>query len=99
MIALRLRSTYNVVYSGSIAAGLQSSVFGAAVPAGSWFAFCQSAAMGGAALAAVEGTAAAGGVAVGAISALSGKKASTSWVAGADFVPSAELITFILTNA
>ena len=50
-----------MVYLGSIATSIQSSVFGSAVPAGSWFSFCLSAAMGGAALTAVKGTAAAGG--------------------------------------
>ncbi|KAG8902848.1 hypothetical protein FRB99_004010 [Tulasnella sp. 403] len=50
------------VAAGSIAAGLQSSMFGALIPAGSWFATCQAAAMGGIAVAApinvVAGTAA-----------------------------------------
>ncbi|KAG8893701.1 hypothetical protein FRB99_001793 [Tulasnella sp. 403] len=40
------------VAAGSIAAGVQSSMFGAMIPAGSWFAACQAAAMGGIAVAA-----------------------------------------------
>ncbi|KAG8902847.1 hypothetical protein FRB99_004009, partial [Tulasnella sp. 403] len=40
------------VHPGSIAAGLQSSIFGAFIPAGSWFSACQAAAMGGIAVAA-----------------------------------------------
>ncbi|KAG8893700.1 hypothetical protein FRB99_001792 [Tulasnella sp. 403] len=51
---------------GSIAAGLQSSIFGALIPTGSWFAACQAAAMGGVAVAApVELAAAAPAIATG----------------------------------
>lgn len=89
--------------AGSIAAGIQSSI--GLVQAGSLFAFCQSAAAGGAAIATVTaasagiaGTAAAAGniANLGALRALEGQSPSDSWNDGQNFVPHQDIVRFLI---
>ncbi|KAL5524814.1 hypothetical protein ACEPAF_9960 [Sanghuangporus sanghuang] len=79
--------------AGSVAAGIQSTVYGGAVGAGSLFAFCQSLTMGGAgAMAIATGVSGAGGLAAGAIKEITSKPPSKSWDDGANFQPSITVI-------
>ena len=91
------------VLLGSAAAAMQSAI--GAVRAGSFFAFCQSAAAGGAAMGTVVGASAAastvgaGAASIANIRALVGdqnKLPSYSWAKGERFVPSPELLYSLL---
>ncbi|KAL5482936.1 hypothetical protein ACEPAI_9531 [Sanghuangporus weigelae] len=83
--------------AGSIAAGIQSTVYGGAVGAGSLFAFCQSLTMGGAgAMAIATGVSGAGGLAAGAIKEIASKPPSKLWDDGANFQPSVMVIKALL---
>ena len=86
--------TNNLFDIGSLAAGIQSVVYGGAVASGSAFAWAQSVAMGGAALAGVQagagGAAAIAGTA--AAGAAVGATANTHNEWPADFVVSDELL-------
>ncbi|EJC98984.1 uncharacterized protein FOMMEDRAFT_170768 [Fomitiporia mediterranea MF3/22] len=83
--------------AGSIAAGIQSSVYGGAVGAGSLFAFCQSLTMGGgAAMALATGISGASGAAAGIISEIAKRPSSKSWDDAKDFKPSVTVIKALL---
>ena len=91
-----------VILLGSAAAAMQSAI--GVVRAGSFFAFCQSAAAGGAAMGTVVGaSAAASTVGAGAASIANIKawvggqnKISYSWADGECFAPSPELLYTLL---
>ncbi|KAL5501308.1 hypothetical protein ACEPAH_8568 [Sanghuangporus vaninii] len=85
--------------AGSVAAGIQSTVYGGAVGAGSLFAFCQSLTMGGAgAMAIATGVSGAGGLAAGAVKEIMSKPFSTSWNDGDNFQPSVTVIVALLNT-
>ncbi|THH07080.1 hypothetical protein EW145_g3619 [Phellinidium pouzarii] len=78
--------------AGTAAAAIQSVFYGGAVQAGSAFALCQSAAMGGAALTTATVGSAVGGAAIGTVHGIAERRPSKTWEDGANFKPCIKLL-------